>query len=118
MAITKEILGINDDLRFVLFGLECALGVEFNASETERVFIDYLNGSWEAKHYLFFERPGLRVVGQVEDHEPETLWLIVDSRKEWQPSLASIVERAHFQVYRQQRFREREEESMDSVNES
>jgi hypothetical protein len=100
MITTQELLGIDEQLRLILFGLECTLDVEFNSAETERVFADEREGGSSPKNYVFYERPGLRVIGQVDDYEPGDLWLVVESRRHFQPSLTVITERAKFQVYR------------------
>lgn len=111
MARAEAVFIIGEQLRFTFFGLECALHVEFNPDETERAFADagtdakgFLDS--RAKHYTFRDAPGLRVTGQVDDHEPETLRLIVDSTMVMEPPLSVIGERAEYQVFRMRRWQE------------
>ncbi len=107
MVTKQESLNIDDQLRLILFGLECALNVEFDPAQVEQVFVDEMADASLPIHYVFYDRTGLRVIGQVEDYEPGTLWLNVESRKDFQPSLAVIAERAKFQVYRLENSRDR-----------
>ena len=111
MTSTEAVFIIGEQLRFILFGLECALHVEFNPDETERVFLDagadiegFVNS--RPKQYIFWASPGLRVAGQVDDYEPETVRLIVESERAVNPSLSEIVERANYQVFRMRRWQE------------
>lgn len=115
MTRAEAIFIIGQQLRFVLFGLECALHVEFNPDETERVFADAgtdVDGFLDsrAKRYMFWDAPGLRVTGQVDDHEPETLRLIVESTRTIEPSLSAIGERAAHQMSRMRRWQEQHPE--------
>ena len=115
MTRAEAIFIIGEQLRFVLFGLECALHIEFNPDETECVFADAgadVDGFLDSRamRYTFWEAPGLRVTGQVDDHEPETLRLIVESTRAIEPSLSVIGERAAYQVFRMKHWRDRHPE--------
>lgn len=120
MVSSEEIFYIDDQLRFVFFGLECALHVEFNPSETERVFIDGegdVDGvDCSAKQYIFYSSPSLRVTGHVDEYEPETVRLIVESKKASEPSLSAIKERAKYQVFRMKRWQEAQETSLEELH--
>lgn len=72
---------IDDSLRLVLARLEGALGVFFAPREIERVFIDAIENQRDEKRYVFFDSPGIRVTGYVEDYEPETITLSVESSR-------------------------------------
>ncbi len=108
---TEAVFIIGEQLRFIFFGLECALHVEFNPDETERVFLDAGAAAERlvdsrAKQYTFWASPDLCVLGQVDDHEPETVRLIVESDRSVEPSLFAIGERAKYQVFRMRRRQE------------
>lgn len=98
-----ELLDSDLHLRFVLVGLECALDVEFNPSAIEQVFAGAEENSVLAKKYSFWSAPGVRVTGYVEEHEPETLWLTVESQRAVQPPLSAIAQRAKHLIYRMTR---------------
>lgn len=93
-------------MRFVLFGLECALNVEFNPSVVEQVFSDAENDMVSEKRYTFWSGPGVEVTGHVEEYEPGDLWLTVRSRQGFKPSLSEIAERAKFQMLRWAKWQE------------
>jgi hypothetical protein len=103
MVKTVDSLLIDDTLRFALFGLECALNVEFNPAAVETVFADAYSNQRSPKEYTFWSASTLRVTGQVDDYEPETLWLQVESTKEILPPLQLIIERAKYQALRMRR---------------
>ncbi len=99
MAKEIQLLDINTRLRFVLFGLECVLDVELSPAEVERVFSDAEADLAETR-YVFWSGPGLEVTGYVEEYESGTLWLTVQSRRGYKPSLSAIAERAEYQELR------------------
>lgn len=105
MTTYQELLNIGDHLRFALFGLECALSSEFNPAEVERLFADAAgdSASSSAKHYAFKDARGLTVTGDVDDYEPGTVRLRVETRRPLKPPLAEIVERAQYQAHRMRR---------------
>jgi hypothetical protein len=90
----------DSSLRFALFGLECATGVEFSAKEVERVFLAAREDQVSAKEFLFVETARLRVSGYVEEYEPETIKVRVECNAIDQRLLDSIVERAKYQAFR------------------
>lgn len=103
---------IDDQLRFILFGLECALNVEFNPAEVERLFDDAERDPARGGEYIFWQGRGLSVTGHVDTYEPYGMDLRVESRRPVVPSLSEIVERAQYQVYRIERRREAEYEEV------
>jgi hypothetical protein len=98
--MTKELANIDEGLRFALFGLECALGVEFSVREVERVFRDVRNDQVARREYRFFDGNHLRVTGVVEEYEPESIWLDVEGGALDQRGLAELLERAKNQAIR------------------
>ena len=97
MKEVSEYITIDETLRFVLFGLQCALGVQFSGRECERVFTDSQNDGVSEKSYRFHESSGLIVRGEVEECEPETLILTVAGKK---IDLADLIERSQYEVNR------------------
>ncbi len=121
MVKADGFLFINEQFRFTFFGLECALHVEFNPSETERVFIESQIGAdggvdSSAKQYTFWSSPKLRVMGQVDEYEPERIRLIVESKNPLEPSLSAIGERAKYQVFRMKRWQEVQEALLEELH--
>lgn len=57
--------GIDVDLRFVWFGLECAIDVSFDAAECERVFREAAEDQISAKRTTFFTSLRLVAAGHV-----------------------------------------------------
>lgn len=100
MATETQLISIGDQLRFTLFGLECALNVELNATVVEQVFSDAESNAGLEKRYVFWAGSGVEVTGYVEDYEPGDLWLKVQSRQGFKPLLSEVVERAGYQVLR------------------
>ena len=97
---TRHLATIDDSLRFLLFGLQCKLGVEFSGRECERIFSDAEEDQVSAKSYKLHEGRSLSVVGQVEEYEPESIWLVVSGQS---VDLADIAERARNEAYRMRR---------------
>jgi len=83
-----------------MFGLECALNVEFNPAEMERVFMDAKANQVQTKQYAFHQSKGLIVTGRVDGYEPESIWLRVESAKSLAPTLSSILERTRYRIFR------------------
>ena len=99
--IAEELLGIDMQLRYVLFGLECVLGVSFSGAEWERVFQDSKAEQVRAKQYLFFESPILTVTGSVDTYEPESLRLRIQGNQSYAAVLQRVVEGAKYAAHRQ-----------------
>lgn len=99
MFTETQLVTINDQLRFVLFGLECALDVEFSADVVEKIFSDGEDAVSE-KRYTLWAVKHQAVTGQVDEYEPGDIWLTVQNSKPASPSLAAIVKRAEYQAYR------------------
>ncbi len=108
MPAETEYVTINNQLRLVLFGLECAIDVEFAPDVVEQIFIDTRSDSRSEKHYALWSGARLKVKGYVEDYEPEALWLTVEADRPFRPSLAALVEKAKYQAYRLERWQESE----------
>jgi hypothetical protein len=113
---TEQLLYVDTKLWFILFGLECALGVEFNADVTERLFRQEDSAGDSAEQWLLgikrfqlYARRGILVTATKEEYEDGYITLSVEAVKPYQPSLAEIVVRASYQVFRMQRWQERDE---------
>lgn len=100
MVKDSQLLPIDDHLRLVLFGLECALNVEFSPDIVECIFCDSEHDARQEKRYLLSAGPHLKVTGYMEEYEPEEIWLTVESDKAYAALLSAIFERAKSQVYR------------------
>lgn len=96
----EELVSIDMQLRYALFGLECALGVSFSGTEWERVFRDAELNRVSAKQYLFFESPQLKVTGQVNEYEPESIWLRIEGRQNNNEVLQRVIEGAKYAALR------------------
>ncbi len=97
MKTASELVIVDEALRFVLFGLQCALGVQFSGRECERVFTDSHEDPVSAKSYTFHDSPRLTVTGQVEEYEPETIILTVSGKA---IDLADLVQQAKYEANR------------------
>jgi len=104
---------IDNQLRLVLFGVECVLNIELNTAEVERVFLDGENNSRGELHYIFWSDPSDEVTGYVEKYEEGTLWLTVNSKREYATKLSAINKRAEYQVFRWTNWINRHEEDPD-----
>ncbi len=98
--IAEAMVLIDATLRLALFGLECALRVEFSVREIERVFQDEREDQQSAKEYTFFDAGGVRVSGSVDEYEPESIWLRIESPQVSQAFLDNLLERARYQALR------------------
>lgn len=100
MNESRSLLVIDDRLRFVLFGIQSAVGRWFPGKVIEQIFRDSANDQVSQKSYVLFDSPDLQVFGAVEEHEPESVWITVRSGRLDQGLLDQIVENAGFEVYR------------------
>ncbi len=100
MFTETQLVTIDDHLRFVLFGLECTLDVEFSVDAVEKIFSDGEQDAVSEKHYKLWASKQQSVTGHVEEYEPEDVWLTVQSLEPFAPSLRAIAERARYQMYR------------------
>jgi hypothetical protein len=98
--VAEERLPIGVRLRFVLFGLECVLGVSFAGAERERVFRDAADDQVSAKRYTFFESPRLTVRGRVDEYEPESIWVRVVGGRGFGAMLRRVAEGAGHAEFR------------------
>jgi hypothetical protein len=100
MVYACELMTVGSKLRLTIFGLACALGVEFDSAEVERVFTDCVTDQISEKAYLFWDARNVRVTGKVEESEPGTIWIHVHSKQALVPPLRSIVERVEELIHR------------------
>jgi hypothetical protein len=93
---------IDGRLRFVLFGLECTLGVGLDTLACEKVFRDAREDQVSVKEYTLHESAGLLVTGRVDEYEPEQIRVRVEGRRGVRLLLGRVVERAeaHFRRMR------------------
>lgn len=108
MATETQLVPIDNQLRLVLFGLECALDVEFAPDVVEQIFADAQADARNEKRYTLWLGPRLKVTAHVEGYEPEDLWLTVEAHTPFNPTLPAILERARYQAYRLERWQESE----------
>jgi hypothetical protein len=105
MTTETVLLSIDDELILILFGLECALDVELNPAETERLFVNAKDDQVSPQEYVFRQTADLTVTGHVDAYEPGTVWVCIESRKAYSPTLKQIEERARYQRFRRERRR-------------
>jgi hypothetical protein len=98
--VAEVLLPIGLQLRFALFGLECAFGVSFDGVECERVFRDAAEDQVSARQYLLFQSARLVVSGRVDEYEPETIWLRVQGKAGVGEVLRQVVAGAEFHAFR------------------
>lgn len=96
----EELVSIDMQLRYALFGLECALGVSFSGTEWERVFRDAELDQVSGKEYLFFESSSLTVTGRVDAYESESIWLRIEGRQSHTELLQRVIEGAKYAALR------------------
>ncbi len=98
--MARETIHIDMRLRFLFFGLECAVGELFRVQEMERVFADAKTDHVSQKEYTFYSAGRLRITGLVEEYEPETLILSVEGDKKLEKALPEIVKNAGYHYIR------------------
>ena len=94
---SEILLCFGNQLRIFLFGLQCKLNVEFYVAECERAFSDAETNKISAKHYTFYNDRHVTITGQVDDYEPESIWIIVNGPP---IDLAKLNEQAHLEMFR------------------
>lgn len=104
--VAREFVLIDDRLRFVFFGLECALDVMLYPQETERVFRNCRDDQVSAKGYSFYESRRLRVLGQVDEYEHETLILQIEGHHDGERLLQRVIDGANILLRDLERDRE------------
>ena len=85
---------IDESLRLVFARLEGVLGVYFIPSEIERLFSDAIQNQRDEKEYIFFESRRVRVIGRVEDYEPETIEISIRGPRRHMKRCDEILKRA------------------------
>lgn len=99
----EEFIPIDLTLRFVLFGLECTMGVALSAPEAERAFREAGEDRTSAKEYVFHESADLIITGRVDEYEPDIIRLRVEGRRVRAAMLGPLVESAAYHVSRWRR---------------
>ena len=99
MFTETQLITIDNYLHLILFGLECALDVEFSVEAVEKLFSDGENDAVSEKRYTLWTGRHLMVTGIVEEYEPQDVLLTIQSVKAFSPSFTAIVERAKYQAY-------------------
>lgn len=100
MNVARATVLIDLELRFALFGLECALGVLFTGAECERVFREAVEDRNSEKRYSFFESGVLTVSGRVDEYEPDFIELHVRGQREIHGIVQHVAEGAKFHAAR------------------
>ena len=108
MVSETHLVIIDNQLRLVLFGLECVLNAEFSVEAVEKIFSDSDEDAVSEKRYTLWVAKYHKVTGYVQDYEPGDIWLTVESVKAFSPLLSTIIERAKYQAYRLERWKDRE----------
>lgn len=98
--IADEFVNIDDRLRLVLFGLECAFNVEFDPKETERIFQDAKEDQISFKEYTLCHVPPLRVFGQVEEYESEEIRLFIEGPQKIVDQFRRVIELSEYHYLR------------------
>jgi hypothetical protein len=101
---SEYLLLVDEELWFTLFGLECTLGVEFDASATESIFLSESKEDTRGGCYTLYNGRGLIVSAKIESDELGLVLLSVEADKAFTPSLTEIMERAKYQAFRRQRW--------------
>ena len=91
---TRELLIIDNTLRYVLYGVCVVLDIDMRAGEIERLFTASAAGDATSRSYEFHRSSRVSVLGRVDEHEPESVWLSVAAPKFNQANLKRIVETA------------------------
>ena len=105
--LADAIIVIDESLRFVFFAVECALRIELDVKEVERVFSDAVDDQRSAKEYVFLKKDKLVVSGYVDEYEPEFLHLHIESKSIDQTFLTLILERAKYQAIKLEKAKNR-----------
>ncbi len=85
---------IDDSLWLVLFGIQSTLEIDLKGKEVKRIFSDSEADQVSAKTYQLFEMKEIIVKEIVEEYEPETIELIVTTKKLDQKQINKICEDA------------------------
>ena len=94
---SEILLCFGNQLRLFLFGLQCKLDVELYVAECERAFSDAETDKNSPKQYTFYNDRHVTVTGQVDDYEPESIWIIVNGPT---IDLTKLNEQAHSEMFR------------------
>ena len=100
MRTAKALITIDESLRLVLFGLQTRLRAWFDGQQMERIFADASEDHVSTKSYSLLLGGAAEVLGEVEEYEPETVWIIVKSAVISQNELDEIVEKASTDIAR------------------
>lgn len=80
IEVAEELILIDNHFPGLLRALESALGVAFSTSELERSLSEAQSDRRSEKRYTFFDGASFSVTGQVDEYEPETIWIRVRGR--------------------------------------
>jgi hypothetical protein len=97
---TSDLITIDDHLRLFLFGLSCVLQQDLTTREVDRVFSDAMGNQAVAREYLLCDTKRARVAGFVDDHEPETIMITVETRGDIGPVMKWLLENVRCEVRR------------------
>lgn len=94
----KRLLGIDEKLRLVLFGLESVIGLDLDLNEIHRLFAENPLGS-----YALRKCERATVMALVEEYEPESVWLAIETKLIDESRFDSIVTNAEWHWFRWQK---------------
>ena len=75
MNTLSELVMIDENLRFILFGISCRLGIDMNSMECDKIYSDMRDGQFSNKNYTLFSRKDLEITAVVDEYEPESIWI-------------------------------------------
>jgi hypothetical protein len=93
------LLPIDGQLRLVLYGLAIFLEAVINAKEVERLFAHSESGDRNAQDYVFYDGPRAKIYAHVDEYEPETVFLHVESKQLEQQTLERFLDTAKNQAF-------------------
>jgi len=91
MQKASLLLSIDQELRFILYGIATSLDAVINSNEVERLFAHSEAGDRTAQDFVFYDGPLSKVFGHVDEYEPETVFLHVESKRLDQKTLERYV---------------------------
>ncbi len=98
--MTSEFVTIDDQLRIALTKIVQVLGCRLAQVEIDRAITDAEEDQVSAKSYEFLNSSRVRVSGEVDEYEAETMLLCVDGHRRLEANLADIVEHANLEAHR------------------
>jgi len=89
-GMIEQLVLMDEHFPAVLSLLETAMGVTFAPDERERILVESREDARSEKHYRLYEADGMSVIGHVDEYEPETIWLVVESPQAIEDRCASV----------------------------